>query len=350
MSVTQKVAENSAAKGFLNERICVVGPGAIGTTMAVKLGLSGLQVTVAARSESLEVIKRRGVRLLDPQGDYMAALPAGVPRDLGEQDLIFLCPKSQDLEGMAEWIQPLIHSRTTIVPMINGIPWWYHEGEKGRFSGRAVHSVDPANRLKKLLPSNQILGAVMLFTAERLKPGFARSMNPLRVTVGELNNITSRRCEDVAKVLNHCGIYTKTSQRIRDALWTKVIANLFSNPLSVIAGASIKDICSHPALTPITRQLLDEGLLIAAAYGARIELDPQALLAMGGSMGDEKTSMLQDFESGRALELSSICEAVIELAELHNIPVPLTRNILTLASYKSSAARARGSHVRRLGL
>ena len=166
-----------------------------------------------------------------------------------------------------------------------------------------------------------------MITAERLAPGFARNLNPLRLTIGEIDNTRTQRTEQLAQMLIDCGIATKVSTRIRDALWTKVIANLTSNPLSVIAGASIRDCYSDPSLSRITRQLWDEVLFTAAAYGARVELDPESFLAMGASMGQTKTSMLQDFEKGLPLELSSICEAVIELAELHHLPMPLTKSI-----------------------
>jgi 2-dehydropantoate 2-reductase len=221
---------------------------------------------------------------------------------------------------------------------VNGIPWWYFEGELGRFHGRNVHAVDPDGRLKRLLPSDRIIGAVTYITAERPAPGLARTSNPLRMIIGEIDHRRSARVERLGTMLVDAGIATQISERLRDPLWTKIIANLTAGPLSVITGATLRDIYGDPALSQIVRQLLDEALLTAAVYGARVEFDPPSLLAMGAGMGAVRTSMLQDFEKGLPLELSSICEAVIELAELHGLPMRMTRNITILARFTSGRA------------
>ncbi|KAA0690248.1 2-dehydropantoate 2-reductase [Neorhizobium sp. P12A] len=320
-------------------RICIAGAGAIGLTLATRLALGAYPVSVVARGPSLAAIKNSGVRLIDAEGAHAAKVAAGKPMELAPADILFLCSKAHDLPELASEIARLIGPETLIVPVINGIPWWYFENEGGRHAGRTVRSVDPDGRLKQLLPSSQVIGAVTTITAERLEPGLARSLNPLNMVIGEIDHRITARVEQAAAVLNFSGIATRVSDRIRDPLWSKVIANLICNPLSVLSGATLRDICAHPSLSRITRKLLEEGLLIAASYGARMELDPDALLAMGASKGDFKTSMLQDFERGQPLELAAICGAVIELAELQGISMPLTQDIATLAGYRSKAAR-----------
>lgn len=319
-------------------RIGIAGAGAIGTTLAVRLALGGHAVGVLARGRTLDTIRAGGLRLTDLDGTHDVRVEAGGPGDLAERDVVFLCAKAQDLVALATSSRGMIGPDTLVVPIVNGIPWWYFEGVGGRNGGRVVQSVDPGGRLKALLPLDRLIGAVAFITAERLSPGVAQTANPLRLIIGEITHTRTPRAERLGAALNACGIATQVSDRLRDPLWTKVIANLTSNPLSVVAGATLHDIYGAPDLSHIARHLLDEALLTAAAHGARVELDPAALLAMGAGMGAVKTSMLQDFEKGLPLELSSICDAVIELAELHNLPMPLTKTIASLARYRSARA------------
>ncbi len=177
-----------------------------------------------------------------------------------------------------------------------------------------------------------------MFTADRIEHGLARALNPLKLIIGEIDDQPRERSRMLRDLLIACGITTVLSERIRDPLWTKVIANLMSNPLSVVAQAPLRDVCGNEHFSKISRKVLEETLLTAASYGARCELEPDKLLAFGMGMGDTKTSMLQDFENGRPLELGAICEAVIELAELQGLVMPLTRYIAILAKYKSESA------------
>lgn len=317
-------------------RVGIAGAGAIGTTLATRLALGGHAVGVLARGRTLDAIRRDGLRLTDLDGAHDVRVEAGGPDELGGRDVVFLCAKAQDLASLAASSRGMIGPDTLIVPIVNGIPWWYFEGVGGRNGGRTIQAVDPEGRLKALLPLDRVVGAVAFITAERLAPGVAHTANPLRMIIGEITHRRSPRAERLGALLNGCGIATQVSDRLRDPLWTKVIANLTSNPLSVVAGATLRDIYGAPDLSHIARQLLDEALLTAAAHGARVELDPAAFLAMGAAMGAVKTSMLQDFEKGLPLELSSISDAVIELAELHGLSMPLTRTIASLARFKSA--------------
>ncbi|MGO7733496.1 2-dehydropantoate 2-reductase [Rhizobium leguminosarum] len=316
-------------------RFCIAGAGAIGLTLATRLAMNAHRVELIARGQSLSMIKENGTRLIDLEGDHRASVKVGQAIDFQAPDVLFLCCKAQDLQTLASECAHLVDDQTLIVPVINGIPWWYFQQTTGKDAGRNVDAVDPDGLLNTIFPPKQIIGAVTTITVERVGPGVARSANPLSMVVGEINHEISERASALALTLTECGIETRVSERIRDALWAKVIANLIANPLSVLTGAPLRDICGHPSLSTITRRLLDEGLLVAAAYGARIELDPDALLALGASKGDFKTSMLQDFERGQPLELSAICDAVIELAQLRGIAMPLTANIAAIAAYRS---------------
>lgn len=333
-----KMSVRPAFDGIL--KICVAGPGAIGTTLAALLGAGGQQVTVIARGDSLKAISSSGVTLRQPQGEIRADVLASDGNDIGIHDVLLLCSKAQDLESLAITSRKAIGPYTLILPVVNGIPWWYFHGISGRFAGRTVRSVDPEGALASLMPPEQTVGVIASFTAERVGLGKAVALNPIRMVLGEIDDIERGRTHSLVETFNRCGIATRLSSRIRDPLWTKVTANLMSNPLSVVAGAPLKHVCGREDLSMISRKLIDETMLVAASFGARLEADPEGLLKFGAGMGDAKTSMLQDYESGRQLELAAICEAVLELASMQNIDMPLTRYISSLARYRSEAARS----------
>jgi 2-dehydropantoate 2-reductase len=323
----------------ISAKICVAGAGAIGLTIASRLALAGHNVTLIARGDSLGAINRDGIRLIDQHGDHRVKVTAIRACDAERQGLIFLCPKSQDLPKLAGDVQPAIGPDTVIIPVVNGIPWWYFETGAGTVE-RFVSAVDPRGSLKTLLPSSQIVGAVTMITAERIAPGFVRSVNPLRFTIGEIYHRTSQRTDQIARVLSTAGIETVDSPRIRDALWTKVLLNLISNPLSVITGATLRQIFTDDMLAEVSRRMLHEAMAVALSYQATIAHEAEELLALAGSMGDVKTSMLQDYERGVPLELDAICRAVLELADHCLIDMPTTRIVTNIASYRGRTRAA----------
>lgn len=319
----------------VNARICIAGAGAIGITLAARLRRAGFRVCMIARGDNLASIRENGIRLLDQDGEHHFMVDAGSPSDFPVQDIIFLCPKSQDLPALAASIRTLVGSDTLIVPVVNGIPWWYFDGVSGPLAGHQIKAVDPDNSLKRDLPSSQVIGTTTVITVERLAPGVARTFNPLKMTIGEIDNRLNERVQGLERILVHAGIETQTTDRIRDAVWTKVARNLISNPMTAITGATLRENFADVDLAGISSQMLYEVLPVIAAYGARLEIDPNTILESGRNMGPVKTSMLQDLERGSPLELASICDAVVELADVHGIPMPVTRAITGLARFRS---------------
>lgn len=315
--------------------LCVAGAGAIGLTLAARLRLGGHRVGLLARGESLAAIRNRGVRLMDREGEHNVAVEVGDATDFRKQDILFLCPKSQDMPAMAADVQPLVGPKTMIVPVINGIPWWYFDSPSTDWNGQNIETVDPDGILKRRLPSRQIIGTTTMITAERLQPGVAITFNSLQMTIGELDDQESQRLGQLSEILTRSGIETRITTRIRDAAWTKVARNLISNPVSAITGATLRENFGNTDLARISHQMLYEVLPVIAAFGARLEIDPDEMMLAGQKMGDVKTSMLQDLERGSPLELASICDAVIELAQMHGIHLPVTQAITGLARFKS---------------
>jgi 2-dehydropantoate 2-reductase len=318
-------------------RICVAGAGAIGVTIATRLSKVGFHVTMIARGETLEAISRNGITLIDREGSHTLNVEVGVGKDFASQDIIFLCPKSHDMEGLAQTVQPLISRETSIVPVINGIPFWYFDGIDGNWSGRTIGALDQYGVLKKLLPSQQIIGTTTIMTVERIGLGVARTFNALQMTVGELDEQTKDRTVRLADILNKAGIDTRITTKLRDAVWTKVVRNLITNPVSAITGATLRENFGNSNLVTVCRLMLDEVMPVIEAYGARLEVNPEAIISAGRNMGDVKTSMLQDLERGAPLELAAICDAVIELGHGCGFNMPVTETVTSLARFRSLA-------------
>ncbi len=322
-------------------RLCIVGAGAIGCTLAARLVAAGQPVNMLARGDTLAALRQNGVCLKDLDGEHRG--PVNASNDcatLGEQDLLFICTKAPALASLLPSLAPLIGATTIVIPVVNGVPWWYFHGVQGRFAEHQVHAVDPNGALSTALDLDRVLGCVVFITAETEAPGVARSNNPHLMILGEPNERMSERLEWARALIAKAGIEARATERIRDQLWTKIIANLSSNPLSVITGATLEELYGKTELKSVVAKILQETLLTAAAYGARINFDPQTFMELGAGMGPVRTSMLQDYEQGRPLELAAIGDAVVELAGYQGLSMPTTQDILTLARYRGAQAHA----------
>jgi 2-dehydropantoate 2-reductase len=312
--------------------ILVAGAGAIGCSLATRLAAAGQRVSLLARGTTLATVQAQGLRLDDLDGTWQARVhAASSAQALEAADLLFLCCKSQDLPALAAQVQPLITPRTLIVPCVNGVPFWYFHRSGNRFEGETVRTVDPEGRLGTLLPLEQVLGAIVFITAESPAPAHAVSRTPHLLMLGEPGGGVTPRLQAACALVAAAGIEARPLERIRDKLWTKLIANVTSNPLSVVSGATLQAIYTEPALLATVRQVMHEAMLASSCYGARLEIDPIEFLRLGAAMGPVRTSMLQDHERGRPLELAAIGDAVVELGERYALPMAATRALVEQA-------------------
>jgi len=316
----------------------VAGAGAIGCTVAARLQAGGQSVNVLARGETLSVLCQDGIRLTDLDGEHRVAVNASAnAADFGVQDIVFVCTKAQSLPSIMPSLAPMIGEQTMVVPMVNGVPWWYFHAEGGRFAGQAVAAVDPDGVLAHALPPEQVIGCVVFITAQAPSPGVVTSNNPHLIVFGEPSGQMTPRLERLRALVEAAGIEARGVDRIRDTLWTKILANLTSNPLSVVTGATLEQLYSLPDLKRIVAKMLHEGLAVAAAYGARVNFDPHTFIDLAAGMGPVKTSMLQDYEKGLPLELAAIGDAVLELAQRMDMAMPVTQDVLALARFRGQA-------------
>ena len=309
-------------------RITVAGAGAIGCTLAARLAAAGHRMSLLARGATLRAARGDGIQLDDQSGITTVQVHVSDRAEFGIQDILLLCSKSQDLPALSAVVRPLIGPETLIVPTPNGVPFWYFHGEAGRFDGQPVRAVDPDGQIPNHLPLAQIIGAVVFMSAEMQAPGRVVSRTPHRMMLGEPGGPATDRLRRLCAVLEGAGIEARAIEQIRDPLWTKIIANLTSNPLSVVSGATLEQIYTRPDLLAIVGPVMNEAMLTASCYRARLTADPIGIVTLGAAMGPVRTSMLQDHQRGKPLELAAIGDAVIELAERYDLPMTATRALL----------------------
>jgi 2-dehydropantoate 2-reductase len=315
-------------------KICIAGTHAVATDLASRMATNGLEITVLNRQRNFR--EQSGLELLHQNSDGSVKAAASKENGLEPLDIIFLCSKAQDLIALASIVSPSIRPNTLVVPVLSGIPWWYFEGCEGRFAGRAIKALDPDEKLKTLIPSGNIIGSVAVFDADKSEAPDFGGEAPLQMVIGELDGKHSVRSNDLADLLMSCGVETTVSDQIRDAVWTKAITDLMSEPLSVVAQASLQDVCRDTPLAKIAGELIMEGAELAATFAMGSDLIPEKLLRLAASRGNQKAAMLQDFENGRPLDFSAICGAMMELGELQGVPMPMTKYISMLAKYKNA--------------
>lgn len=319
-------------------KIAILGAGAIGCTLAARLILAGCErVSVIARGENFQVLSKQGIHLKDLTGEYQLT-PYRVVDDIAQlepQDIIFIATKSNALHQATASLQPMLHAQTVVIPLMNGLPFWYfYQGQDSK-DVQAVRCLDENRQLVQHFPLAHLIGSVVFITAELKAYGKVESNNPYLLILGEPNNQITARLQAIQSLFSETGIELRITDQIRDQIWTKVIANLSSNPLSVVTGAPLKDIYAHPRLHDMARQIAQEVRQVAASYGARIAIDPVTFLQLGTEMGDVHTSMWHDYQKKQPLEMAGIAEAVFELAEQFNCPMPVTKHICNLTAYLS---------------
>jgi 2-dehydropantoate 2-reductase len=317
-------------------RICIAGAGAIGGILAARLAAAGHTVSMLARGKTLAALLADGLTLNDLQGRTHVRVAASDRAEFGVQDVIFLCTKTQDLPDLLPQLVPLIGADTVVVPTNNGVPWWYFHREGGAFDGELVRAVDPDGKMSSWVPNDQLLGSVMFITGEVISAGVIVAGNPHLIILGEPSGAMTPRLERIRAVLEGAGIEARASDRIRDSVWTKITANISSNPLSVVTQTTLEQLYGQPDLREVAGQIIAETLQVAAAYGAKVVIDQAKFLELGQAMGPVRTSMLQDFERGRTLELAAIGDAVLELAQRFELPMRVTRTVLSLARFRGA--------------
>jgi len=316
--------------------ICVFGAGAIGGLMAAKLEMAGTPVTVVARGPHYEAMRAKGL-VLKSEGQETVTKPkvATDPKDVGPQDYLVLTLKAHSLIPALAQLKPLIGPATTIVTAINGIPWWYTYKLGGEFEGRRVETVDPEGVLSAALPPSQVLGSIVYPAAEIVEPGVIEHTYGDRFTLGEPDGSRSERAAKLSELLIKAGLKAPVRPRIRDELWVKLWGNMAFNPISALTSATLDRVIADPGTHAICRALMLEGQAVAEKLGVKFALTVDKRIAGGAEVGAHKTSMLQDLERGRPLEIEALLGAVVEMADWVGVDMPIGKSVLALVRQRA---------------
>ena len=316
-------------------RVCIVGAGAIGGLVGARLARSGEHVSVVARGENLDAILRNGLTVVEPDGSHWSATVAAACADLddlGPQDVIVLGLKAHQLAGMADRLPALYDASSIVVPMQNGVPWWFFQRFPGKYEGTRLHTLDPDGILERHIPPERIVASIPYPAAERVEPGVIRLIEGDRFPVGELSGERTERVGAIAHALSASGFTSRVLTDVRAHLWVKAWGNLAFNPISALTRATLAEICADAATRALAAQVMQEAADIASKIGLRLRISIEQRIEGAAGVGEHKTSMLQDVEAGRELEVGPLIGSFVELGRLTETPTPATDVIFALTS------------------
>jgi len=315
-------------------KVCIAGLGAIGGLFAARLAAAGHEVSALARGATLAAVRERGLALTSVKGErsLQPITAAADARDLPTPDLLIIAMKGHALAADARALAPLVGPATVVLPAMNGVPWWF-------LRDAPLASVDRHGHIAATLPLAQTLGAVVHLTCHAVAPGEVQHGFGERVIVGEPAGGPSPRCSDLAAVLGHAGFQAETSSDIRRDIWFKLWGNMTMNPVSALTGAACDAILDDELVRAFMARAMAEAAAIGARIGCPIEQSPEARMAVTRQLGAFKTSMLQDAQAGRSLEIDSLIGAVHEIGARVGVATPEVDALLGLVRLM---ARTRG--------
>jgi 2-dehydropantoate 2-reductase len=306
-------------------KIAIIGVGAIGGYVGIRLALAREDVTLIARGANLKALQTRGLRLQLADGTEEAAPHIRATADYaaaGPQDLVILALKAHQVAAVAPDVPKLFSPETVVIPMQNGIPYWYFYQHGGALAGTRVQSVDPTGEIGAHIPAARVIGCVVYPATELLSHGLIKHVEGNRFPVGEPDGTASARVKRVAECFTRAGLKSPILEDIRAEIWLKLWGNMTFNPISALARATLAGICQYPPSRALAAAMMSEAQSVAHKLGIAFRVPLEKRIAGAEKVGDHKTSMLQDLEAGRALEIDALLGAVVELARLTDTATP----------------------------
>jgi 2-dehydropantoate 2-reductase len=316
-------------------KIAIVGAGAIGGYLGVRLALAGEAVSFIARGANLTAIRSDGMRLISETGVEQHAKAVAAferPEDAGPQDAVLLTVKAHQVGPIVESLRHLCHDDTAIVTMQNGIPWWYFHKHGGEHEGRAVKAADPDGSIARHINPARVIGSVVYPATNLVAPGVIQHIEGNRFSLGELDGSTTPRISALSAALSHAGFKAPVIRDVRSEIWLKLWGNLSFNPISALTHATLVDLCQFPLTRELSAKMMAEAEDIARKLGVAMRISIERRIAGAEKVGAHKTSMLVDIEQGRPIEIDALMGAVIELGELTQTPTPHISAIYATAS------------------
>jgi 2-dehydropantoate 2-reductase len=325
-------------------KIAIVGAGAIGGWLAARLALAGDEVSVIARGATLQQLAQRGIELRSGGRTETAQVRASdSPAQLGPQDVVLLTLKAPALPALAPTLRALLHADTLVLNAGNGLPWWYFLPPGLPCSGLRLRSVDAEGGVEAAFPLAQVLGLSVFASCHCPAPGVVQHDSGGRVLLGEPAGGASARVEALAQRLQAAGLDAQPSADIRRDIWLKLLGNACFNPVSLLTGAPTDEMIDVPELHGLFTAMMDEAIAVGGRLGLKLQVEPAQRIAQTRALGHIRTSMLQDLQAGRAVELDAILGALIEAAAAVAMPVPTLSRVLALARLRARHAGLPGA-------
>jgi 2-dehydropantoate 2-reductase len=324
-------------------KIAIVGAGAVGGYVGVRLALAGERVTFLARGANLEAIRARGVKLILSDDTELVARDVQATADYsvaGPQDIVIIAVKAQQMHAVANGVPKLFGPETLVITMQNGIPYWYFHSHGGPFEGRCVEAVDPTGLCLRHIPPARVIGCVVYPASTLVAPGIIRHIEGDRFPVGELDGSASSRVRAVSECFTQAGFQAPVLDNIRAEIWLKLWGNLTFNPISALTRATLVDICQYSPTRKLAAAMMTEAQSVAERLGITFRVPIERRIAGAERVGKHKTSMLHDVEAGRGMETDALVGSVLELARMTATQVPVIEAVYALTKLLGKSIEA----------
>ena len=329
-------------------KFVIAGAGAIGGYLGARLARAGADVVLFARGPHLKAMQERGLRVLSPDGDFeVRPQVTGDLLTIGSADVVFLGVKAHGLTALAPALQPLFGPDTVVVSTQNGIPWWYFQGVGGELDGLRLERVDPGGTIAAAIEPRRIVGSLAYFSTDLPEPGVIHHTEGNRISFGEPSGERSERVRQITQALIAAGLRCPATTRIRHEIWVKLLGNVAFNPISALTGGTLEELVRQPDVARVVREVMLEAEAVAARLGIELPVSVEQRMAGAGQVGAHKTSMLQDREAGRPMEIEAVVGAVLELGDRLGVPMPATRAVYGCVKLLDEKVRSDGRTVGR---
>ena len=327
-------------------KIVIAGAGAIGGYIGARLARAGADVVLFARGPHLDAMQQRGLRVVSADGDFeVRPQVIGDLAVVGTADVVFLGVKAHSLTGLAPQLSALFGPDTIVVSTQNGIPWWYFQDHGGELEGLRLERVDPGGAIVAAIEPRRVVGSIAYFSTDIVEPGVIHHTEGNRISFGEPDGSRSERIRLVAEALIGAGFRCPITTRIRQEIWVKLLGNLSFNPISALTGGTLEALARHPEVSRLVRDVMAEAEAVAGKLGLKLPITIDQRVAGAEKVGAHKTSMLQDYEAGRPMELEAVVGAVIELGDRLGVSMPATRAVYACARFLDGQREQRGAAV-----
>jgi 2-dehydropantoate 2-reductase len=317
-------------------RFLIAGAGAIGAYIGALMARASFDVTLFARGAHLEAMQEHGVRVKSSSGEFEAHPKiSGTLSGIGGFDVVLLGVKAHGLTQLAPDLASVLGPETTVVSTQNGIPWWFFEGFGGEWDGLRLERIDPGGVISSAIEARRVVGSIVYFSTEIIAPGVIQHNEGNRISLGEPDGSRSERVRQIAEALIASGLRAPITTRIRNEIWVKLLGNLAFNPVSALTRATLAQMTKDSDVCNVVRQIMCEASAVAAKLGLELPVTIDQRIAGAAKVGEHKTSMLQDLEAGRPMELEAIVGAIVELGQRVGVAMPHTETVYACAKLLS---------------